>query len=86
MDAGGLADGISLLVVGVKTIIDAARADARKRAAARTFPTPAKPVVTSPVQASVEAALPPFHSRPHCDEVGGYEAYLKRTAQLCRLH
>ena len=36
--------------------------------------------------AANKAAQHAYRARPLCNEVGGYEAYLKRTDKLCRLY
>ena len=49
----------------------------------RSAADPAPPTVTA-IQA--DEARRAFMALPHCDTVGGYESYRKRTGNICRLH
>lgn len=96
---GGLSLLIGLALVGAAVVVVGGVAGTVKLVQAVTKDNPgtspaAAPPVTAPSSHAEPAArfdapgtpTGPFLARPHCDAVGGYEVYLKKTGGLCRLH
>lgn len=66
-----------------EAVVDSIEDDNRKRAEAAKS---GKPWPPDPAAAAASASQRQFLQQPRCADVGGYEAYLKRTGALCRLY
>jgi hypothetical protein len=96
---GGLSLLIGLALLGAAVVVVGGVAGTVKLVQAVTKDGPGASPASAPVVAAPSLHAKPaarldapetptgrFLERPHCDAVGGYEAYLKKTGELCRLH
>lgn len=84
--------GAGLILAGSAAIHSIDSANTRRFPHRWSYEAPAQvdvPGVAPPAAAPMPAAIPPVATPaakpPKCSEVGGYEAYKKRTGELCEL-